>query len=401
MTDISKQVQFGELILSFTNQFTFVYNDQGTGSSQNGAFWQPNPPTGFKILGTYAIDNYSDVNADGNNWALCVTAAPGSNSPLANPTSFTLLWNDHGSGGNNDGSCWRPIPPNGYVALGDVMVSGYSAPPTDSVVCVRKDLTVTGMAGAQIWCDQKSGAKMDIDAFLITPNTAVDTSPAKGYFAANTFVANNNYSTPGPASLPEMNVLNLPFPVIELKDPATPALQSVNIPPNISSKTVDCITTVPFTAITDAGRSVSWQVNNSPFYFLERTVYYQLEIFDYNATSIDQTINKTVTTGISESQSSTFSITTGVSVTAEAGVSFIAKGKVSATVSVEMGYETSTNIEVFKEVSVDRQLVTPPGKAAAMWSLGYNMNVVRADQSLVGTSLVFDVNSFVQSQYPN
>jgi hypothetical protein len=401
MAKIIKQVQFGELILAFTNQFTFIYNDTKTGSSQDGAFWQPNPPSGFKTLGTYAVGNYSDVNADGNSWALCVAAAPGSNAPLANPTSFTLIWNDHGSGGKYDGSCWRPIAPDGYVALGDVMASGYNPPSTDSVVCVRKDLTKTGMAGAQIWCDQKSGAKMDIDVFLISPNSAVDTNQAKGYFAANTFVANNIYSTPGPASLPEMNLLNLPFPVSITKDPAVPTLESINMPPNISEKTIDRITTIPFTAITDSGRSISWQVNNSPFYFLERAVYYQLELFDYNATTVDQTISKTVAMGVSESQSTTFSVTTGVSVTAEAGVSFIAEGKVSATVSVEMGYETSTNVEAFQEVSVDRQLITPSGKAAAMWSLGYNMNVVRADQTVVGTSLVFDVNSFVQSQYPS
>lgn len=401
MTDTNAQVQFGELMLAFTNQFSFVYNDQKSGSSQDGAFWQPVPPTGFYILGTFAIGNYSDVNADGNNWALCVQAAPGSNNPLSSPTGFTQIWNDHGSGGANDGSCWRPIAPDGYVALGDVMVNGYNAPSTDTIVCIRKDLTVTGMAGNQIWCDKNSGASMDIDVFSINPNTAVDISTTNGYFAANTFVANNTYSTPDPASLPEMNVLNLPFPVSESTDPPTPVLQSVNMPPNISGKTVDRITTVPFTAISDPGRSVSWQLANSPFYFLERAVYYQLEIFDYNTTSVDQTISKTVTTGISESQTSTFSVTTGISVTAEAGVSFLAESSVSATVSVEMGYETSTNVETFNEISVDRQLITPPGKAAAMWSLGYNMNLVRADQSIVGASLVFDVNSFVQSQYPN
>lgn len=401
MNETNTQVQFGELILAFTNQFTWVYNDQKTGATQDGAFWQPIAPEGFSILGTYAINNYSDVNADGNSWALCVKAATGSNSPLANPVSFDLIWNDHGSGGKNDGSCWRPIPPAGYVAMGDVMVTGYNAPDVSTVVCVRKDLTVTAMAGPQIWCDKKSGAKMDIDVFTIAPNSAVDVSPTNGFFAANTFVANNNYSTPAPASLPEMNVLNLPFPVSESTDPAAPVLQSTNMPPNITGKTVDRITTVPFTAITDSGRTVSWQVNNSPFYFLERTVYYQLEIFDYNTTSIEQPISKTVTTGVSQSESSTFSVTTGVSVTVEAGVSFIAEGKVSATVSVEMGYETSTNVETFKEVSVERQLVTPPGKAAAMWSLGYNMNLVRADQSVVGSTLAFDVDSFVQSEYPN
>jgi hypothetical protein len=401
MTELNTQVQFGELILAFTNEFQWVYNDKGSGSSQDGAFWQPIPPSGFSVFGTYAINNYSDVNADGNSWYLCVKSAPGSSNPLVNPTSFTQIWNDHGTHGNNDGSCWRPLAPEGYVALGDVMVSGYNPPSLDSVVCVREDLTVTALAGTQIWSDQKSRGKMDIDVFSIVPNTAVDISPNNGYFATNSFVANNSYTIPNPASLPEMNVLNLPFPVRESEDPASPVLQSTILPPSITGKTVDRSTTVPFTAITDAENPVSWQVINSPFYFLERTVYYQLEIFNHNITTDEQTIGKTVTTGISESASSTFNITTGVSVTVEAGVSFIASGNVSATVSVEMGYETSTNVETFKEVSVERTLVTPPGKAAVLWSLGYNMNLVRADQSIAGSTLVFDIDSFVESQYPN
>ena len=401
MTDILTQVQFGELILAFTNKYTWVYNDIGSGASQDGAFWAPLPPIGFNVFGTYAINNYSDINADGNSWSLCVKAAPGSHNPLMYPIDFIQIWNDQGSGGKYDGSCWRPIAPEGYVALGDVMVGGYNPPEKSSVVCVRKDLTATGMAGYQIWCDKNSGAKLDIDVFSIVPNSNLDISSTNGYFATNHFVANNSYNTPSPASLPEMNVLNLPFPVSESLEPSPPVLKSTNMPSNITGKTVDRITTVPFTAITDSKYNVAWQVLNSPFYYLERTVYYQLEIFDYNTTSIDQTISKTVSTGVSQSESSTFSITTGISVAVESGVSFIASGKVTATVSVEMGYETSTNVETFKEVSVERQLVTSPGKAAAMWALGYNMNLVRADQSIVGTTMTFDVDSFVQSEYPN
>lgn len=394
------QIQFGELMLAFTNKFVWVYNDKGSGASQDGGFWQPLPPDGFNALGTLAINNYSDPNTDGNNWALCVASAPGSNNPIANPVNFELLWNDHGSGGDNDGSCWRPIPPDGYVALGDVMVSGYDAPSLNTVVCIRKDLTASAIAGTQIWSDKNSGAKMDIDVFTLIPNPNNDSSDSNGYFAVNAFVANNSYNTPNPFTLPEMNVLFLPFPVSSSNDPQIPELNSINMPSKISGKTVDRITTVPFTAITDNGRTVSWQIANSPFYYLERNVYYQLELFDYNNTSVDQQLSKTVTTGVSESESNTFSVTTGISVSVEGGVSFIASGKVTATVSLEMGFETSKNVECFREVSIQRQLTTPPGKAAAVWSLGYTLNVVRNDQSIVGNALTFDVDSFYQSQYP-
>ncbi len=391
---ISKQ--FGDLILAFTDQYTLRWNDKGSGAHADGAYWHPVAPTGFYALGSIGVKGYGDVNHQ--QASLCVKAAPGCEDVLKHPVRYELIWADHGSGADRDGSCWRPIPPDGYVALGDVFNSGYDFPSQSDVMCVRRDLVSRALIGAEIWADHGSGADADFDSFaIITPQTDLDSE--KGLFAVNTFVANNRYSAPTDA--PEINCLNLPIPVEKVNDPSAPQLNSYSRPSTYSGTTIDRIVTVPFTAVEDTAYSVAWKVQNSPFYSLERQVAYQLELFNHNQTSTPQTVSKTVTTGISHSQSSSFSTTTGISVTAESGVSFLGTGgKVSATVSVELGWETSTGIEQFREDSVLKQLVTAPNSAGALWTTAYKLMVVRGDNTYLNSSLMFDVDSFVESEYP-
>lgn len=37
-------------------------------------------------------------------------------------------------------SFWRAVPPQGFVALGDVVWQGHDKPPLDLILCVRSDL---------------------------------------------------------------------------------------------------------------------------------------------------------------------------------------------------------------------------------------------------------------------
>ncbi len=394
---MKKEKQFGNLILTFTDTFTLRYNDKGSGADRDGAYWHPTPPAGFHALGCVGVPNYSDIN--GVEASICVKAAPGKDDAIASPTDYTLIWADHGSGAHMDGSCWRPIAPEGYVALGDVFVTGYSKPALDDIVCIKKDLTSRAEIGDEIWADHGSGADHDIDTYYINaPDTYINSE--KGLFAANTFVANSSYSKPTDA--PEINCLNLPFPVEKMSDPASPELDSYNMPPEFSGKTIDRIVSVPFTAIKDDKYSTKWKVDNSPFYMVERQIAYQRELFDYNKTSVPQEVSKTVTTGITKSKSETFSVTTGISVTAESGVSFLGTGgKVSATISVELGWESTTGIEEFEERSISRSLTVPPSKAGALWTISFVLYIVRGDNTYLHNNLQFDVDSFVHDEYPN
>ena len=388
---------FGKLHLTFTDQFNLRWNDKGSGANKDGAYWHPVPPKNFNSLGSVGVSNYNDINSE--NAAMCVKAIDGSSDAIANPIDYVLIWTDKGSGADKDGSCWRPKPPTGYVALGDVFVGGYNKPSLQDVVCVKAELAYVAKIGDTIWEDKGSGAKKDFGSYkIITPESYLNSE--KGLFTPNTFVGNDKHSKPSGA--PVLFCLNLPFPVIKNPEPSQPTLTSTTPPPSVTGQTIDRIVYVPFTAIEDKERRLSWKVKNSPFYMVERQISYRVELFGYNQTSGEQTITETIKTGVSKTQSESFSVNTGISVTSEAGVSFFGiGGKVSATVSVEMGWQSSTGITQFQERSIEKSIIVPPNKAMALWATGYSLMVRRSDNSFLPHQMAFEVDYFVHDEYPN
>jgi Insecticidal Crystal Toxin, P42/Vacuolar protein sorting-associated protein 62 len=384
--------QFGDLIIAFTSSFQFRYNDKGTGSHKDGGFWQPIPPKGFYALGGVGVNNYSDIN--GNNWAICVKAAdnPSKPDPIAFPVDYSLIWADHGSGGQLDGSCWRPIAREGYVSLGDVFVAGYNKPSLQDVVCVRKDYTTIGACGSEIWNDQGSGAHTDIDVFAINSPQSVSIESQFGYFTANTYMANDKYA-PITGSC-----LMLPL-VSESASVPQPKLNSFKVPepePIITDRRL-C---VPFTAIKDDDRSLQWKIENSPFYYIERKTQYQLALFDYNQQSSIQTIAKTITEGTTTEQTKSFNQKTGINVSVESGIEAIGLS-VSASYSYEMGWETTSSFQQFQESAVTLTLAIPAKTAAAAWVLNYSLCFKRMTGDYLPPQLSFAVDIYSQGQYPD
>lgn len=84
---------------------------------------------------------------------------------LAHPRDYALIWTDSGSGGDLDGSMWHPICPDGFAALGDVGVAGYGKPALDEVVCVRLSELTQAEPGNPIWNDSGSGADGNFSAW--------------------------------------------------------------------------------------------------------------------------------------------------------------------------------------------------------------------------------------------
>ncbi|WP_028973192.1 Vps62-related protein [Spirochaeta cellobiosiphila] len=392
---MKKEKQFGDLILTFTDYFELRYNDSGSGAHSDGAFWHPIAPSGFYPLGSIGTSNYDNIN--GKRASICIKAAPGCEDAIKRPIGYDLIWADHGSGAHMDGSCWRPKAPTGYVSLGDVFVRGYNIPSLNDIMCVRKDLTDRGRIGNEIWADHGSGAKSDFTSFQIQANSETLDSE-KGVFAPNTFVGNNKYSKPTDA--PELNCLYLQFPVEVSSVPEVPKLSGHFMPPEYAGKTIDRIISVPFTAINDDAYSLSWKVNNSPFYQVERQISYKRELYDYNMTSVDQVVSRSITTGISESTSSSFYVHTGIKVSYSSGVACLG-GEVSAEISTELGWETTDSTEEFREDTVNKQLVTPPQKSAAIWALSYSLQIVRGNGTYLANQLSFDVSSFVHDEFPD
>lgn len=128
-----------------------------------------------------------------------------SGSPaLAAPVRFVPIWNDSGSDADRDGAFWKPIPPAGYVSLGSIGTSG--APPSiNSVRCVRKDLVEEGVYGGQIYNDLGTGADGNFSAWdVIAPKGCIDLA---GYYGSS------NYRAPSdtPYCLKKSAVSGMPY----------------------------------------------------------------------------------------------------------------------------------------------------------------------------------------------
>lgn len=89
---------------------------------------------------------------------------------LAAPVDYSLVWYDVGSGANMDGSFWKPIPPSGYVCLGLVAQGNHGKPNLDQIRCVREDLAAPGKVGDFVWNDKGTGADYsDFGSWHIVP----------------------------------------------------------------------------------------------------------------------------------------------------------------------------------------------------------------------------------------
>lgn len=397
-----KEVQFGDLILTFTTKYDLRWSDGGSGSDDNAAYYQPVPPQGFFALGSMGVNNYD--NPDGKFASMCVKASASpllKKPPLARPQRFEFIWNDRGSGADRNGSCWRPVPPDGYVALGDVFVEGYDAPTGDPVMCVARELVIQGKVGDRIWIDAGSGADRDFGSWEITANNEFLDTP-DGVFAVNSFIGVPSHHKPEAG--PVVFNLRLPLPTQESSAAPKPKLTSRNRPPANTNPVVDRVVTLPFTAVLDDARTLQWKVDNSPFYDVERLVDYSLLLFLDNETDTLQTASSSVTTGVSKEHSQTFSITTGISVTYESGVEAGGfSSKVSATISLELGYSSTQSVTQFRSQTEEAILAVAPQHAGALWVEANTLRVIRADGTPVSQGLDFDTSdtAYVISEFPN
>jgi hypothetical protein len=167
------------LLTGTTSNYNWLYSDKGSGAHMDVTIYRPSPSDhSYFILGDYAQGNYSSPTGN----SLIVKAI--NDDPLSpllkNPVGFNEVWNDHGSGGDYDGSIWYPVPPDGYRSLGYVCQSGYNAPSIANYACVRKDYTTETTVGSLIWKDQGSGAKMDVALYQVNGVSGI-------------FVAQGNY----------------------------------------------------------------------------------------------------------------------------------------------------------------------------------------------------------------
>jgi hypothetical protein len=381
----------GELLITYTDSFQ---NLGGTG------FWKPIPPVGFEELGSVAMSDNSDPN--GRYAVMVVKAKPGSDAIAFTDSfqTFNMLQPAYATG------LFKPIPPSGYKALGDIFTRAGLFQPLiipDSAVCIREDLTIPGEAGAHVkdlsdfwtrWYSIWNIDQPDIEAH------------PEAYLVQGTFIAKAGRDQPDID--PSMNVLkvNLPMLAEAPYQDFVPKLDGYDTPPEETVPMMAKAMLVPCSIINDAAYNddIWWQVANSPFYRLERQVYYKLLYHNHNQTSETQTNSVLIRSGITITESERIWNETSISLAVETGLSFKAiSGKITATVSHTFGYETQTSVAELQEKQVTSSINTPAGKAAALWQK-YNRYVLyRHDGTRLEpvTSWEFGIDSYVTDQYPD
>lgn len=154
-----ESIKFGNLLINFTSEFTPLWNDQGSGSVRSASFWRPVPSSdflaGYFPLGDLAVPGHDNINKRNIVAVVKEGEPPGSEAlvkdkALSQPDDYELVWKDSGSGAYANGSIWRPIPPEGYVAMGLVCGTGHDKPSRNAIRCVRADLIIASYVGELI-----------------------------------------------------------------------------------------------------------------------------------------------------------------------------------------------------------------------------------------------------------
>lgn len=174
----------GGLMIAKACSHKLSYRDKGSGADLDLAMYQPNPPSGYLMIGGYAQQSYGPAYG-------CVTvvreAAGGSSGRgplLAPPSDWKLVWTSKGSGADKDGSIWHGVPPSrDYACIGSVATGGYSKPRIRNYVCVHTCLVETYPVAKPIWTDKGSRSKDQVSLFNL-PN-------------GNTFYATPGRNSPG------------------------------------------------------------------------------------------------------------------------------------------------------------------------------------------------------------
>ncbi|WP_028810945.1 Vps62-related protein [Streptomyces flavidovirens] len=406
---VDTAVKYGALQLSFANQFSFAWNDKDTGSKFKNdiAFWRPGrfsstarPPA----VGNLVVKDFHDPHGRFNYLFLDEAAAGG--QMLKAPVDYRFLWNDRGTGSKFYGTIWRPIPPPGYVVLSDLFWPGRDKPPLNAVSCVRKTLDGRNYVrpaeiGHEVWNDRGSGSSGDdIALWSIDAPPLFDNDGERLIVPVGGFTYVQHYNTPSPNEV--CWVLDLPAVVETNPGPSTPQLTSYARPP-ATEQITDRVLTVPHTMVKDPDRDAAWQYTNSPFYKVRRKRRFTLIVHGHNTTSQTQTPEEEVTTGVTKEKSEAFSVKTGISVTTSGGVSLgFAEARTEISISLEMGYESRTSLSIFESKTLRRGIAIAPNSAGALWCDHHELNLVRADGSVVGTGQDMDMNipSYYWAAFP-
>lgn len=288
-----KPLQFNDLLISFTSEFLPLWNDKGSNAHNAVSLWRPSATSdalsSFFSLGDVAVGHYRNINQN-KVVALVSDANKTDGTALRPPIDYQLVWHDEGTGARNNASIWRPLPPEGYVAMGLVFGVDYDKPSRHAVRCIREDLVMAAQVGDLIWNDKGSGSTNDLSLWS---TTLPDASAGELYLAPGTFIGTDSYAKTGLAAYSLR--LALTAQLSELPPP--PVLIGHESPAQEESTYAPQVCELPWFCVKDPELTAIEQLESSPTYRLERADRHLLAGFGHNTDATSQPFMWTATKG--------------------------------------------------------------------------------------------------------
>lgn len=384
---------YGDLLVTMTSNYTWKWNDRGSGSKRNCSIYHPvnQRSNALRPLGSVAFGNYdTPLNKRAT---LLVGKNPSSSgqAAVAAPRSYTKLWTDRGSGGDYNGAVWRPVAPDGYVALGDVFGSNWDTPSVDAIWCLRSDLVTSGnYSGTAVWNDEGSGAKdSNISFWDVKPVSHGTHGAEKVPMLADCFIAEKSWDKPsnGLARVPVLEVKNQ----YHTFDSTPPELDPKKLPfqGQIYEKIEQCRVTLPFVAFFQPTDQESLKTITDPFCVISRTCCWKANEIYNNPVRDPMHRTYYMISGISATDSQSFTHSAGVEVSASAGVFGVG---LNLSLSYQFTYQQSYDFTEYKEVKKEIGFNISPYTAKVVFARHIGLKGTRANESWVLKEIGLDAS---------
>jgi hypothetical protein len=398
-----ESIKFDNLLINFTTEFQRIWDSKGS-NSKPGSFWRPAPAPdllpGFFPLGDVATVGRDSINEKRVVAVVCEADSPSADhtkgKALRPPDDFEQIWNDTGSRARADCSIWRPIPPEGYVALGLVCFNGNDKPSLNAVRCVRADLVIPSRINDLIWNDKGSHAKQDFSAWSISPPAA---AAGEIYLAPGTFIGINSYTKP--TTHVAAYSLRMQIPLQVTSPPMAPALSGNGSPSPVETAKTTHVAKLPWFTIKDRYLNPLVQLRTSPFYFMERTDQYELVGYGHNEKNVSQTFKWTAYRVQDRFSREEFSSKTSIEIerqwsnhTQASLISFSAKlDRRFAHTDAVNGWSDSAAVDVVA--------IAQKNRTVAVYQMLSNYRLLRGNGTQVANDVGYtDSNNLYLTEYP-
>lgn len=142
--------------------FDEIWNDRGSGADRDISIWRSRGGSNAYSLG--------DIAVPGGRPQRGFVIKAQRNGALISAYDFAEVWKDRGSGADWDVTFYRPLCPVGYRALGHVAVRNHHQKPSaGDFRCVHSQYTLVG-GWDWVWNDAGSGADDDVSVWKARPN---------------------------------------------------------------------------------------------------------------------------------------------------------------------------------------------------------------------------------------